>query len=246
MKLIIALFSLIIVQTTLAQSFQSFSVFGGIEQKGFREPNFYGGNYSIYTEAALTLPSLRLGATYKLGQRMQLFVQLSNQKLYTSEVEQGFSYPKSSSFFNSQQRVLDVGVRRHKRYAPFGGYIGLNLLVSSTNMLLTETDDPILENKDLRGTARDFGLKFTWGKTKLIGNNFLIDWGISYQYYPTNLNFSSSNSPDNESYEFIYENDGSRTFLKDDFKHEMADNLIDKCGRIAFYFNIGFASIGIK
>ncbi|SFT80647.1 hypothetical protein SAMN05216474_2438 [Lishizhenia tianjinensis] len=244
MRIFITLLTLVILHTSTAQKFQSFSVFGGIEQKGFREAEYYSGQYNISAQTSLTLPSLRFGATYKLGARTQLFTQISNQKLYDAQTIPDYYGANYRSYFSSNQRVLDLGVRRHKKYAPLGGYIGLNLLLSSTNIVLTESENSALS--DLSGNATNLGLKFTWGKTKLVGNNFFIDWGISYQYYPTFLNlFSSNDGQENESYNF-YKQDGDRTVLKDDFKFTTANYLIDRCGRIAFYFNIGFASIGIK
>lgn len=246
MRIIIALITLFVLQTSTAQNFQSFSIFGGVEQKGFRDPNYYDSQYNLNAETSITLPSLRFGATYKLGERMQLFAQISNQKLYDVYTIANFENGYTSSYFSSHQRVLDLGIRRHKKYAPLGGYIGLNLLYSSTNIVLTDSENSSLKNLDLSGNATNFGVKLTWGKTKLIGNNFFIDWGISYQYYPTSLNLFSENAmEENEGSEF-YKQEGDRTVFKDHFKSTTANYLIDRCGRIAFYFNIGFASVGIK
>lgn len=242
MRILIPLITLFILQTSTAQNFQSFSFYGGVEQKGFREPNYGNGIYTIRTSSPLTLPSLRFGATYKLTSRLQLHAQVSNQPLFEATVNDTYD---ERATFKANQRVLDIGVRRHKKHAPLGRYIGLNFLVSSTHMAMISTHEFSFVPKQIQpGTATNFGLKFTTGKTKLISNSILLDWGISYQFYPTNFGRPNISFEDESS--VFYQQEGARTTLKDDFKQEISDILIDKCGRIAFYFNIGFASVGIK
>lgn len=248
MRIIITLLTVIVSAACFAQNIQSLSVFAGVEQKGFRESNYYSANYNISASGSLVKPSLRLGATYLIGNRTQIVGQLSNQALFDANVRvqtfdgQNFG-PVHRSEFESSQRVIDIGIRRHKKYAPYGAYYGLNLLISSTKINLIESDNPELSSSDLSsGTNINLGAKALFGMTKMISNKLFLDWGISYQFYPNNLLDNIVGGSGNYDQEF-YEKEGDRFIYKENFLKEMSNELIDRCGRVALYLNIGFNHI---
>lgn len=250
MKIIITLISIVVFTVSYAQNVQSLSVFGGIEQKGFRDPNFFGGDYDITAPGTLVKPSFKFGATYLVGERLQVVAQLSNQALFNASSktyfydDQTFSSAMYRNDFEANQRVLEIGIRRHRKYAPYGPYYGLNLLISSTKINLIDTEVPELQNRELAaGSNRNFGAKAIVGATKMVSNKLFLDWGISYQFYPTNVgNLLSAGTTGNGDGKF-YEIDANGVTYTEDFLSVMSNTLIDRCGRVAFYLNIGFNHI---